>query len=79
MIRNIHISAFDEDGSVYETEPTEPPARILDVAVVGSVATLSIYELGERSRLPDEPTADVRVPAQSLLLALQALVSDQAG
>jgi len=77
MIRNIHISAFAEDGSIDEDAPTEPPARILDLAVVGPNATLSIYDLGDRNHLPDRPTADIKVPARSLLLALQALVSDQ--
>ena len=71
MIREISISAKGEDDDQYY----EPPARVLDLTVVGGDAYLSIYEHGMGDRAAD-PIASVEVAARSLLLALTAAVED---
>ncbi len=71
MIREISISAKGEDDGQYY----EPPARLLNLTVVGGDAYLSIYEHGMGDRAAD-PIASVEVPARSLLLALTAAVED---
>lgn len=73
MIRDVYISALDPG----DDEPHEPPAQIVNLAVMGKVAALDLYELGDNEQLRGDPVARIRVPAQSLLLALQALVADQ--
>jgi len=73
MIRDVYISALEPA----EDEPHEPPAHVRNVAVVGTVATLGLFELGDNDRLQGDPVAHIRVPAQSPLLALQGLVADQ--
>jgi hypothetical protein len=74
MIRNIHISAAQVDDDII----TEPPSRILDLAVIGGVAHLATYELSGPGVIADEATAAIEVPARSLLLALQAAIDDDA-
>ena len=71
MIRDITISAKGTDDDEYY----EPPARLLNLTVIGGEAHLSIYEHGDVERAA-EPTASIEVPARSLLLALTAAIED---
>ena len=77
MIREISISAHDESEDAPD-EITEPPARVLNVAVVAGTAHLFIYDMAVTGIRSVEPLEMVRVSAESLRLALTALMEDEA-
>lgn len=62
-----------------EDDYTEPPARELNLAVIGDDAHLSVTELDERGVRQESSARDLIVPARSLLRALQAAVDDETG
>ena len=72
MIREIQISATDSSERGYH----EPPSKVLNVAVVGTEAFLTLHSFDETGKLGEELCA-FQVRARSLLLALQAGVEDE--
>lgn len=73
MIREIQISAAAGDEDSY----TEPPSMLRVLSVIGDEASLRVHACGETGKAADEAVCDLRVPARSLLLALQAAIDDQ--
>ena len=76
-IREIYIAARNTRGLHADDQYTEPPARELNLAVIGTDAHLSVVELDEAGQR--QPSSDVVVPARSLLRALQAALDDETG
>lgn len=72
-IREITIAARGDGDDEY----TEPPARELNLAVIGTDAHLSVTELDERGHRQPPASRDIIVPARSLLRALQAAIDDE--
>lgn len=68
-------STFIASRRPSEDRYTEPPRQELDLTVIGDDAYLSVTEV-DHSGKRGESTADVIVPARSLLLALQAANDD---
>lgn len=54
----------------------EPPERVVNVAVAGEHAFLQVQPCGEKGSL-GEIESEIRVPAKSLVRALQTLIEDQ--
>lgn len=74
-IREIYIAARNTRGLSADDQYTEPPARELNLAVIGTDAHLSVVELDESGHR--QPSSDVVVPARSLLRALTAAIDDE--
>ncbi|GAA5015319.1 hypothetical protein [Actinopolymorpha pittospori] len=72
MIEQIRIAAMGEG----EDEYTAPPARILDLAVIGEDADIDIYDTDPAGKTLDKPAFSVRVPARSLAIALNAAIEE---
>lgn len=74
MIRSIQIAAKNE----IEPEAADPPERVLDLAVIGGVAHLDVHQVDHRGFVDHQAVSRVRVPARSLLIALQTAIDDDA-
>jgi hypothetical protein len=72
MIWRIVISAVDDEEGLV----TDPPQRALQLEMVGSAVYLSHMDVEDSGKVIDKPRAEIKVPARSLLRALQALVED---
>lgn len=70
-IHEIHIGLPGLDDVKYE-----PPDRVVNVAVAGEHAFLQVQPCDEKGRLGDIES-EIRVPAKSLVRALQTLIEDQ--
>ena len=68
----IRVAAMGKGEDYY----TEPPARVLDVAVIGGDAFIDLYETDDVGKVVGEPQFSVRVPARSLAIALKAAMED---
>lgn len=66
----IGMKAKGEDHSV------SPPARALDLEVIGEDAYLDVVELDRDGNVQGKPTARVQVHARSLLRALATAIED---
>jgi hypothetical protein len=53
-----------------------PPARVVEVEVISGMAYLNVREVDEDGKPADDASAEVVVPARSLLRALGAAVED---
>lgn len=74
MIREIAIAADTSLGGVI----TEPPSNELGLCVIGDDAILELFACNEHGVRDAQPISRVRVPARSLLLAVQAVYDDAA-
>lgn len=72
MIRSIQVSAYGTDNETLY----EPPERILEVAVIGTNAHLTLYTTTAYGIPKPESDASIVVPARSLLLAVHAGIHD---
>lgn len=69
-IRETQIAAYGKSDQMME-----PPERVLNLSVIGGVAYLDFQSLDEAGRLGDVE-AQMKVPAKSLLRAVQAAIAD---
>ena len=74
MIEQIRVAAMGKGEDAY----TVPPARVLDVAVIGGDAFIDIYDNDDVGKVVGDPVFSVRVPARSLAIALKAAIEDDA-
>jgi hypothetical protein len=73
VIERVLIAALGDDHELL----TAPPARYVEVEVIGGLAHLGIREVAEGGFPAEQLTAEVVVPARSLIRALTALVEDE--
>jgi hypothetical protein len=72
VIEKVLIAALGED----EDHLTAPPGRLVEVEVIGGFAHVGIRELTEEGVPAEALTAEVVVPARSLVRALTAAIED---
>jgi hypothetical protein len=73
VIERVTIAALGDDHE----RLTAPPARYVEVEVIGGLAHVGIREVAEGGFPAEQLTAEVVVPARSLIRALTALVEDE--
>jgi hypothetical protein len=73
VIERVTIAALGDDHE----HLTSPPPRYVELEVIAGLAHVGIRELTEEGVSAEQLTAEVVVPARSLIRALTALVEDQ--